>query len=127
MFARFVSWLALGVASGFLVVASTAFAPFDISNVALGVGIGILVVSLFLAYSYRHSASTVATLVASQAFGLGEVQNLTLAGGLALAALAAIGLTVHELSSEEVVHSPEVKAGGEPATARSGQAARMAA
>jgi CheY-like chemotaxis protein len=135
MFARFVSWLALGVASGFLVVASTAFARFDISNVALGVGIGILVVSLFLAYRYRHSASTVATalanaivsawtIVASQAFGLGEVQNLTLAGGLALAALAAIGLTVDELSSEEVVHSPEVKAGGEPTTARSGQAAR---
>jgi predicted RND superfamily exporter protein len=98
MFARFLSWLALGVASGFLVVASMAFARFDTSNVALGVGIGILVVSLFLAYCYRHSASTVATalasaivsgwtVVASQAFGLGEVQNRTFAGGLALAAL----------------------------------------
>jgi hypothetical protein len=39
------------------------------------------------------------------------VQNLTLAGGLAIGGLALVGLTVHELSTEHIVHSLEVSAG----------------
>jgi hypothetical protein len=50
------------------------------------------------------------TIVASQVFVQTTVQNLALASGLGLAALAIIGLTAHELDSERVVHSLEVGA-----------------
>jgi hypothetical protein len=117
---RYLSWLGLLIAAAFLVVASTTFALFDIMNIALGVGIGMLVVSLFIAYRYRDhvpslitgAASAIVstwTIVASQVFSLHEVQNLTLASGLALGALAVIGLTENELSSERVVHSLTVE------------------
>jgi hypothetical protein len=126
---RYLSWLGLAVAAAFLVVASSAFALFDIANVALGVGIGTLVVSLFITYRYHaHVPSLVTgavsaivsawTIVASQVFSLHEVQNLTLASGLALGALAVIGLTANELSSERVVHSLTVEG------ARNGDASR---
>jgi hypothetical protein len=135
---RYLSWLALAIAAAFLVVASTAFALFDIANIALGVGIGTLVVSLFIAYRYRAhvpslvtaSASAIVsawTIVASQVFSLQEVQNLTLASGLALAALAAIGLTANELGSERVVHSLTVEGARNGESELSGERSRMAA
>jgi hypothetical protein len=119
-------------------VASTAFALFDIANLALGVGIGTLVVSLFIAYRYRdHVPSLVTgtvsaivsawTIVASQVFSLHEVQNLTLAEGLALAALAVIGLSANELSSERVVHSLTVEGARNGQVDRPSEQARMAA
>jgi hypothetical protein len=135
---RYLSWLAIAIAAGFLVVASTAFALFDIANLALGVGIGTLVVSLFIAYRYRgHVPSVVTgatsaivsiwTIVASQVFSLHEVQNLTLAEGLALLALAVIGLTTNELSSERVVHSLTVEGARNGQAERPTEQARMAA
>jgi len=135
---RFLSWLGLGIAAAFLVVASTAFAAFDIANVALGVAIGTLVVSLFIAYRYRdHIPSVVAgaasaivsiwTIVASQVFSLQEVQNLTLASGLALGALAVIGLTANELSSERVVHSLTVQGARNGDASHPAESTRMAA
>jgi hypothetical protein len=135
---RYLSWLAIAIAAAFLVVASTAFALFDIANLALGVGIGTLVVSLFIAYRYRdHVPSLVTgtvsaivsawTIVASQVFSLHEVQNLTLAEGLALGALAVIGLTANELSSERVVHSLTVEGARNGQADRASEQARMAA
>jgi hypothetical protein len=135
---RYLSWLALAIAAAFLVVASTAFALFDIANIALGVGIGTLVVSLFIAYRYRaHVPSLVTaaasaivsawTIVASQVFSLQEVQNLTLASGLALGALAVIGLTTNELGSERVVHSLTVEGARNGESELSGERSRMAA
>jgi hypothetical protein len=135
---RYLSWLAVAVASAFLVVASTAFAVFDIANLALGVGIGTLVVSLFIAYRYRdHIPSLVTgaasaivsawTIVASQVFSLQEVQNLTLASGLALGALAVIGLTANELSSERVVHSLMVEGARDGDASHAAESTRMAA
>jgi hypothetical protein len=59
------------------------------------------------------------TIVASQVFSQATVQNLPLASS-SIAALSLIGLTIHELSSERVVHSLEVGTGRrepEPATA----------
>ena len=119
---RFFSWLALGVAAAFLVVASTAFTLADIAAVSLGVGVGMLVASLFVAYRYRNDipslvTGTVAalvsawTIVASQVYSFATVQNLTLGEGLAIGALALIGLTAHELSTERVVHSLSIRAG----------------
>jgi hypothetical protein len=119
---RFISWLALAVAAAFLVVASTAFTLPDIVEIALGVGIGMLVVSLGIAGQNRDHIPTLIislvvavvsawTIVASQVFSQATVQNLTLASSLAIAALSLIGLTIHELSSERVVHSLEVGTG----------------
>jgi uncharacterized membrane protein len=116
---RFISWLAVGVAGAFLVVASSSFTVSTIAALALGIGIGTLVVSLGVTYRYRDNIPTavtalvtaalsVWTVVASQAFSLPTVQNLTLAESLAISGLALVGLTVHELSSERVVHSMEV-------------------
>jgi hypothetical protein len=119
---RFVSWLALGLAAAFLVVATAAFTLPVIDALALGVSIGTLVVSLGIAYGYREHIPTLVpalltavisgwTIVASQVFSEASVQNLTLAASLAIGGLALVGLTVHELSTEHTVHSFEVSAG----------------
>jgi hypothetical protein len=125
---RFISWLALGVAAAFLVVATTAFTPSRIAALALGVGIGTLIVSLGIAYRYNDHVPTLVPalmtavvsawmIIASQVFSQSVVQNLTLAESLAIGGLAIVGLTAHELSSERIVHSLEVGAGQESRTA----------
>jgi hypothetical protein len=128
---RFISWLAVGLAAAFLVVATAAFTLPVIDALALGVSIGTLVVSLGIAYGYREHIPTLVpalatavvsawTIVASQVFSEASVQNLTLAASLAIGGLALVGLTVHELSTEHTVHSFEVSAGqhaSEPAAA----------
>src|SRR3984893_8499234 len=119
---RFISWLVVGLAAAFLVVASSSFALPAIVALALGISIGTLVVSLGIAYRYRDNVPTLVTglmtaavsvwtIVASQVFSQPTVQNLGLAGSLAISGLALIGLTVHELTTERVVHSLEVGAG----------------
>jgi hypothetical protein len=123
---RYFSFLALGAAAVFLVVASQAFAMVDIANLALGVGIGMLVVSAGVAIRYRPHLPSLAvgvlaaivsawTIVASQVFSLPTVQNLTFAGALGITGLALIGLTAHELSTERVVHSLRPLAARDPA------------
>jgi hypothetical protein len=119
---RFISWLAIGVAAAFLVVATAAFTLPAIQALALGISIGTLIVSLGIANAYRQHIATLVpalltavvsawTIVASQVFSQAAVQNLTLASSLAIAGLALVGLTVHELSTEHTVHSFEVSAG----------------
>lgn len=113
---RYLSFVSLGAAGVFLVVASQAFALADIANLALGVGIGMLVVSVAAAWRYRlHIPSLVCTsliaaisawmIVASQVFSPGTVQDLTFAEALGIVGLSLAGLTAHELSTERVVHS----------------------
>jgi hypothetical protein len=124
---RYISWVALGIAAAFLVVASTAFALIDISNLALGVGIGTVVLSAVLAYRYRTAVATLVVaaataivsawmIVDSTVFSLHEVQSLTLADGLALLALSLIGLTTHELAEEQAVRSLTLAGDGGEAT-----------
>jgi FtsH-binding integral membrane protein len=119
---RYISWLALGLAAAFLVVATAAFTLPVITALALAVSIGMLLVSLGIAREYRNQIATLVpalaaavvsawTIVASQVFAESTVQNLTLASALAISGLAIVGMTVHELSSERVVHSLEVGAG----------------
>jgi hypothetical protein len=123
---RYFSFVALAVAAAFLVVASQAFTVVDIANLALGVGIGMLVVSAATAARYRrHIPSLVVgalaavvsawMIVASQVFSLSTVQSLTFAEALGIAGLALIGLTAHELSTERVVHSLTPLAARDPA------------
>jgi hypothetical protein len=51
---RYISFVALAGSAVFLVVASQAFAALDIANLALGVGIGMLVLSAGIAVRYRR-------------------------------------------------------------------------
>ena len=137
MSTRYISWVALGIAAAFLVVASTAFALIDISHLALGVGIGTLVTSVLLAYRYRTDVATVVVaavtaivsawmIIDSTVFSLHEVQSLTLADGLALLALSLIGLTSHELAEEQAVRSLTL-AGGDGEAKRTAPPTRVAA
>jgi FtsH-binding integral membrane protein len=119
MYVRFISWLTTAIAAAFLVVATAAFGLSTVQWLAFGVGIGTLTVSIGLSVRYRRHLPTVSpaalsaivsawTVLASLIFAPTTVQPLALAGGLAIAGLAIIGLGSHELSSERVVHSLEV-------------------
>jgi hypothetical protein len=120
MLTRYFSWLAIGVAAAFLVVASTSFTSLTtIAWLAFGISTGTLVISAGIAYRYRNHVPTLVTavatavvsawtIVASLIFSQPTGQNLALAGSLAIAALALVGLTADELTSERVTHSLEV-------------------
>lgn len=117
MLTRFISWLAIGLAAAFLVVVSASFSSLSaIAALAFAVSIGTLVVSLGIAYSNRDHVATLVTavvtaivsgwtIVASLVFSPSTVQNLALAGSLAIGALAIVGLTANELSGERVRRS----------------------
>jgi len=127
---RYISYLSLGVAAAFLVVATYAFSLSTIAALSLGVGIAMLAVSLRVAIRYRNDLPSLAisgaiaavsawTIVASQVFAQSTVDDLTFASALAVGALAAIGLSAHELDTERVVHKLEVHEGqGEPSPTR---------
>lgn len=113
---RFVSWLAVGIAAAFLVVASVAFSPSAVAALAFAISIGTLIVSAAIAYRDRTSAPTVYTavlvalisawtVVASVVFSESTVQHLALASSLAVSGLTLVGLTAHELSAEHALHS----------------------
>lgn len=108
---RFISWLVTGVAAAFLVIATYAFSLPTVASLAFAIGIGTLIVSAAVSYAYRKDVATVATglvtaivsawtIVASLVFSQPTVQNLAFASGLALAALAVVGITEHELNVE---------------------------
>jgi hypothetical protein len=108
---RFVSWLAIGIAAAFLVVATTAYPLPTIMWLAFAVSIGTLVVSAGISLTYHRSIATLVTgltttlvsawtIVASLVFSETMVQNLALGGALALAGLAIVGVTAHEASVE---------------------------
>jgi hypothetical protein len=108
---RFVSWLTVGVAAAFLVVASATFSLGAIAWLAFAISIGTLIVSAGSAYDSRSSVTSVYTaalvalisgwtIVASLVFSQSTVQHLTLASSLAIGALAVVGLTTHEVSLE---------------------------
>jgi hypothetical protein len=111
---RYLSWLAVGIAAAFLVVASAAFSPSAVAALAFAISIGTLIVSGGIAYLDRRSVATVYTavlvalisawtIVASLVFSESTVQNLGLASSLAIAGLTLVGLTAHELSLERAV------------------------
>jgi hypothetical protein len=119
---RYISYLSLGVAAAFLVVATYAFSLSTIAALSIGVGVAMLAVSLSVAVRYRNDLPSLAvsgaiaavsawTIVASQVFAQSTVDDLTFASALAVGALAAIGLTAHELDTERVVHKLEVHEG----------------
>lgn len=122
MRSRYISYLSLGVASIFLVVATYAFSLSTIAALSLGVGVAMLAVSVGVAIRYRNDLPSLAVsvgvaavsawmIVSSQVFAQSTVDDLTFASALAIGALAAIGLTAHEVDTERVVHRLEVHEG----------------
>ena len=120
---RFVSWVAIALAAAFLVVANSSFAASAITELAFGITIGTLVVSMDVARRYHDHIPTLViavltaavsawTIVASLVFADATVQALTLASSLAIGGLAIVGLTAHELSNERDLHSSQARAGG---------------
>ena len=113
---RYFSWLAVGIASAFLVVASAAFSPSAVAALAFAISIGTLIVSVGVANLDRTSTASVYTavpvalisawtIVASLVFSVSTVQSLALASSLAIAGLAVVALTANELSLERAVTS----------------------
>jgi hypothetical protein len=106
---RYLSWLALSVAAGFLVVASVGFAASTVTSLAFAISIVTLIISAGIAYGdRRHAVAAITavltagvsawTLVASLVFTSPTVQTLAFAGSLAVLGLSLVGLTQHELS-----------------------------
>ena len=113
---RYFAWLALGLAAGFLVVASVGFSAPTVASVAFAISIVTLIVSAGIAYSCRHhavSATTAVlaagvsawTIVASLIFSSSTAQTLAFAGALAIAALSLVGLTANEVSVERAARA----------------------
>jgi hypothetical protein len=111
---RYLSWLAVGIAAAFLVVASAAFSLPAVAALAFAISIGTLIVSAAIAVLDRRSLASVSTavpvalisawtIVASLVFSETTVQNLALASSLAIAGLAIVGLTAHEVSHDRAV------------------------
>jgi hypothetical protein len=119
MSTRYLSNLALTVAAGFLVVATQAFTLGTVTSLTFALSIGFLVISLFMLIADRTLVQRAIggvgavigawTIVASLVFAQTTVQTLGFAAALAMVGLGLIGLTVHELTTERVVHSFEVE------------------
>jgi hypothetical protein len=119
MSTRYLYNLALSLVAGFLVVATQAFAAGTVASLTFAVAIGVTAMSLamaiFRAGIVHRALSGLAavigawTIVASLVFASSTVVWLGFAAGLALVGVGVIGLTVHELTTERVVHSLEVE------------------
>ena len=118
MSTRYLSNAALGVAGGFLVVASQAFTYPTFEWLALGIGILAVALAGGIALKSRGNvqrgldAITLAagawTIVETLLFSGAVNIWLGFASGAAFVALALAGLTAHELSTERVVHSFDI-------------------
>jgi hypothetical protein len=119
MNSRFLTNTGLSILGAFTVVASFAWAPATFSWLMLAAGIVAAGLSLGIVIRGRGTAqrtldATIAglaawTIVASLVFAGTVVTWLGFASGAAFVGLALVGLTLHELSTERVVHSFEVR------------------
>jgi ABC-type nickel/cobalt efflux system permease component RcnA len=120
---RYISWLAVGVAAAFLVVASASFSLGATAWLAFAIAIGTLVVSAGIANQSSSSAVSVYTavlialisawtIVASLVFSHSTVQHLALASSLAISGLTLVGLTTHEVEQEHALHSVKDRSTG---------------
>ena len=113
---RYLTNLTLLLAGGFLVVTSMAFPASVFAWLMLAVGIATVILMVpAVAIRSRGLAQRgldgtgcalgIWTIIASMVFAGTAVTWLGFASGIGLVALAVAGLTLHELSSEHVVHS----------------------
>lgn len=119
MTSRFLSNLSLAILAGFLVVVSLALPISAAAWIMFGVGVVAVALLGAAALPGRGMAQRALdaligilgawTIVASLVFAGTTVMWLSFASGVGLVALAVIGLVVHEISTERVVHSLEVR------------------
>jgi hypothetical protein len=119
MNSRFLTNAGLSIVGAFTVVASMAWAPATFMWLMFVAGIVAVILALSAAIAGRGSAQRALdgaigtlgawTIVASLVFSAGTVTWLGFASGIAFFGLALIGLTLHELRSERVVHAFEVR------------------
>ena len=119
---RYLTNIVLALLGGFLVVVSQAFSASTLTWLMLGVGALALAISVpGLPIRSRGlpqrgmdvivSVLGAWTIIAGLVFAGAAVTWLGFASGIAIVAMAVIGLTAHELSTERVVHSFEVGSG----------------
>ena len=121
MNSRYLTNLALAVIGAVVVVVSLAWTPSTFMWIMLGSGIAGMTLAGTAALPRRGLAQRTLdgliavlgawTIVASLVFSGSTVTWLGFASGITFVALAVIGLTLHELSTERVVHSFEVTPG----------------
>jgi peptidoglycan/LPS O-acetylase OafA/YrhL len=112
----------LALAGGFLVVETQAFAPSTAVAIAFAVAIGVTVVALAAVFEGRRRGGRVFvslpgaavlvgawTIVATNVFSTLTEKWLAFASGLGVLGLALVALTIHELRTERVVHSIEIR------------------
>lgn len=119
MNSRYLTNAGLTIAGAFLVVASQAFTVSVFQWLMFGIGVIAVLLSAAIVLSSRgvgqRSLDAIIgivggwTIVASLVFSGSTVIWLGFASGAALVALAMIGLTLHELLTERVVHAIEVR------------------
>lgn len=120
MNSRYLTNIGLALMGGFLVVASQVWSVSVFMWVMLGSGIAAMALASSLGIPGRGRSQRALdgiigvlgawTIVASVVFGGSVVTWLGLASGAAFVGMALIGLTLHELYAERVVHSFEVRA-----------------
>jgi Na+(H+)/acetate symporter ActP len=111
---RYLSNIAIGIAGAFLVVATQAFTADWVQWLAFSIGALAVLVAIGSAAVVRDRVQQAVAAAAgvvgiglvamSLIFATSVVTALALAGGLALAAIALVGLSAHELRTERVVH-----------------------
>jgi len=118
---RYLANLTMALIGGFLVVASRAFAYHDVAWIGFGLSLAALALGMAtillppLAQRVIGGAEAVLavwTLVASRVFSAYTADWLIFASAIAFTVLAVAGLTIHELNSERVVHSLELRGAG---------------
>ena len=138
---RWVLTIALALGAGFLVVESYAFAESTAAGISFAVSIAMVVAAAALLMTARRARQYVSiaarelrlaawegiaafvlvvsawNVVQSLVFDAGTVRWLTFADGLGVVGAALIGLVLHELSTERVVHSLEVVPDEKPSKA----------
>jgi hypothetical protein len=119
MNSRYLANIALLLAGAFLLVTSQAFGVTVFEWLMLGVGVVAVLLSAAIVapgrgLPQRNLDGIIGilgawTIVASMVFAGAAVTWLGFASGAAFVALALVGLTLHELITERVVHSIDVR------------------
>lgn len=119
MISRFLTNISLAVLAGFLVVVSLAWPVSASMWIMFGVGVvavlllgAVLIPGRGLAQRLLDAPIAVLgawTIIASLVFAGSTVMWLAFASGIAFVGLAVLGLVLHEISTERVVHSLEVR------------------
>ena len=114
---RYATYLVFAVVAGFIVLVTQAFGAPAAGWIAFGggavfavVAAGMTVRSVLVHRAIYAGISTLGVLILIETrLASGDVMTaLSLAGGLAVLALSLAGLTLHEISTERVVHSLEL-------------------